>query len=36
MLSQVLYLLSWPVFIYISYLAIRYFIKKLELQLRNN
>jgi len=33
MTTQILSLFSWPVLIYISYVAVKYFIKKLETQI---
>ena len=33
MITQIISLFSWPVLIYISYVAIKYFIKKLEIQI---
>ncbi len=33
MISQIILLFSWPVIIYVSYLAVIFFIKKLELKL---
>lgn len=33
MITQILSLFSWPVLIYISYVAVKYFIKKLETQI---
>ncbi len=33
MISQIILLFSWPVLIYVSYLAVKFFIKKLEISI---